>query len=54
MNDNNSNPWKVLSSEEKYENPWIRVTEYQVINPGGGSGSYGKVHFKNRAEALSR
>ena len=49
MNDNNSNPWKVLSSEEKYENPWIRVTEYQVINPGGGSGSYGKVHFKNRA-----
>ena len=43
------NPWKILSSEEKYENPWIRVTEYQVINPGGGKGIYGKVHFKNRA-----
>jgi 8-oxo-dGTP pyrophosphatase MutT (NUDIX family) len=43
------NPWKILSSEEKYENPWIRVTEYQVINPGGGNGIYGKVHFKNRA-----
>jgi 8-oxo-dGTP pyrophosphatase MutT (NUDIX family) len=43
------NPWKILSSEEKYENPWIRVTEYKVINPGGGNGTYGKVHFKNRA-----
>lgn len=44
-----NNPWKILSSEEKYDNPWIRVTEYQVINPGGGNGTYGKVHFKNRA-----
>ncbi|HEY8512335.1 MAG TPA: NUDIX hydrolase [Cyclobacteriaceae bacterium] len=43
------NPWKILSSEEIYENPWIRVTEYKVINPGGGNGTYGKVHFKNRA-----
>jgi 8-oxo-dGTP pyrophosphatase MutT (NUDIX family) len=38
-----------LSAEEKYNNPWISVTEYQVINPGGGRGIYGKVHFKNRA-----
>ncbi|WP_204337714.1 hypothetical protein, partial [Klebsiella pneumoniae] len=25
------------------------VTEYDVINPGGGKGIYGKVHFKNTA-----
>ena len=43
------NPWKTLSGELKYDNPWITVTEYQVINPGGGRGIYGKVHFKNKA-----
>jgi 8-oxo-dGTP pyrophosphatase MutT (NUDIX family) len=43
------NPWKTLSSEEKYDNRWIKVTEYQVINPAGGRGIYGKVHFKNKA-----
>lgn len=43
------NPWTTLSGEEKYDNKWINVTEYQVINPGGGKGIYGKVHFKNKA-----
>lgn len=43
------NPWTTLSGEVKYDNPWISVTEYQVINPGGGRGIYGKVHFKNKA-----
>lgn len=45
----NQNPWKVLSSTEVYDNPWIGVTEYAVINPAGGHGIYGKVHFKNLA-----
>jgi 8-oxo-dGTP pyrophosphatase MutT (NUDIX family) len=44
-----NNPWKTLSAVEKYDNRWINVTEYQVINPAGGSGIYGKVHFKNKA-----
>jgi 8-oxo-dGTP pyrophosphatase MutT (NUDIX family) len=43
------NPWKTLSGELKYDNRWISVTEYQVINPSGGKGIYGKVHFKNTA-----
>ena len=43
------NPWKVLSSEQQYENPWIQVTEFQVLNPAGKPGIYGKVHFKNKA-----
>jgi len=43
------NTWQTLSSEEKYDNRWINVTEYQVINPAGGKGIYGKVHFKNKA-----
>ena len=43
------NPWTTLSGEEKYDNRWINITEYQVINPSGGRGIYGKVHFKNIA-----
>ncbi|MGX5690530.1 NUDIX domain-containing protein [Arcticibacter tournemirensis] len=43
------NPWKTLSNREVYENPWIKVTEFDVINPSGGQGIYGKVHFKNYA-----
>lgn len=45
----NKNPWKKLSSSIKYDNPWIKVEEDQVINPSGGEGIYGKIHFKNIA-----
>jgi len=41
--------WTTLSKEDIYENPWIKLEEHQVINPGGGTGIYGKVHFKNTA-----
>ncbi|MDB5000604.1 MAG: hypothetical protein JWR76_1681, partial [Mucilaginibacter sp.] len=44
-----NNPWQIKSEIEKYDNPWINVTEYQVINPSGNPGIYGKVHFKNLA-----
>ncbi len=43
------NPWKITGKKEIYDNPWISVTEYDVINPAGGNGIYGKVHFKNTA-----
>ena len=43
------NPWQILSGKEVYDNKWINVTEYDVINPSGGKGIYGKVHFKNLA-----
>ena len=43
------NPWTILSSQLQYDNPWIRVTEHQVLNPAGGEGIYGVVHFKNLA-----
>ena len=45
----NLNPWKKISSEVKYENPWISLTEYKVVTPAGTNGIYGKVHFKNIA-----
>ena len=43
------NPWQVSDQKEIYDNPWINLTEYSVINPSGGKGIYGKVHFKNTA-----
>lgn len=44
-----SNPWKVLAEKRIYENPWIKLNEYDVINPSGGKGIYGKVFFKSIA-----
>jgi 8-oxo-dGTP pyrophosphatase MutT (NUDIX family) len=41
------NPWQVLGEKQIYDNPWINIVEYDVINPSGGKGIYGKVHFKN-------
>lgn len=43
------NPWIIKAEKKIYENPWITLTEYDVINPGGGKGIYGKVHFRNLA-----
>jgi 8-oxo-dGTP pyrophosphatase MutT (NUDIX family) len=43
------NPWKTVSSKIVYDNPWIKVREDKVINPGGGDGIYGVVSFKNIA-----
>jgi 8-oxo-dGTP pyrophosphatase MutT (NUDIX family) len=43
------NPWETKSSEVKYDNPWIKVTEHQTINAEGGNGIYGVVHYKNIA-----
>jgi 8-oxo-dGTP pyrophosphatase MutT (NUDIX family) len=46
---NQQNPWQTKSSKKIYENPWISLTEHQVINPSGGKGIYGEVTFKNYA-----
>ncbi|QOI97261.1 MAG: NUDIX hydrolase [Flammeovirgaceae bacterium] len=43
------NPWTTLSAREVYDNKWIQLTEHEVLNPSGGKGIYGKVHFKNKA-----
>ena len=44
-----ANPWRINAEKLVYNNHWISLTEYDVINPGGGKGIYGKVHFKNIA-----
>lgn len=49
MENQTQNPWQTLDKREVYDNKWIHVEEHQVINPGGGSGIYGVVGFKNKA-----
>lgn len=47
-----SNPWKTLREEIRYENDWIRIEHHDVIKPNGEPGIYGKVHFKDTAIAV--
>ncbi len=49
MLDENKNPWKTIATNSVYDNPWIKVTQSEVINPKGGKGIYGVVSFKNKA-----
>lgn len=36
-------PWRTLAAREVYRNPWLAVTEYQVIRPDGAPGIYALV-----------
>jgi len=47
-----SNPWTTLSSETRYDNNWITVTEHQVLTPAQSQGIYGTVHFKHLAVGI--
>lgn len=49
MNEEEKNPWKTLNTEIKFETPWIKVSQHDVINPAGNPGIYGVVTFKNLA-----
>lgn len=44
-----ANPWQITAEQNEYDNPWINLTEFKVINPSGNPGIYGKIHFKNFA-----
>ena len=41
--------WPVRARRTVYENPWIRVTEDEVVRPDGGDGIYGVVELRNEA-----
>ena len=42
-------PWRVKDARKAFDNPWITVTDHEVIHPDGTPGEYGVVHFKNLA-----
>jgi len=41
--------WRTCSSSLRYENPWIRVLEDEVIRPDGSPGIYGVVELRQPA-----
>lgn len=49
MTNPEANPWTISAQKQVYDNPWIQLTEFQVLTPSGTPGIYGKVHFKNYA-----
>lgn len=45
-------PWIVRASRQVYDNPWIRVTEHEVLKPGGTPGIYGVCGLKALAVGI--
>lgn len=45
-------PWRRLSRQTVYDNPWIQVTHDEVRTPAGTDGIYGVVHFKSCATGI--
>ena len=43
------NTWTTQGKTTKYETPWIKVTEHDVLTPAGSKSIYGVVSFKNLA-----
>ena len=49
LNQEEENPWIITGQRAVYDNPWISLTEHDVVNPGGNPGIYGVVHYKHYA-----
>jgi ADP-ribose pyrophosphatase len=45
-------PWTIKTSKVVYQNPWIKVTEDQVIRPDGKDGIFGVVEMKAGSSIL--
>jgi 8-oxo-dGTP pyrophosphatase MutT (NUDIX family) len=43
------NPWQIKNKKRIYDNPWIELTHFEVLNYAEKPGIYGKIHFKNIA-----
>ena len=39
-------PWTTLTNTVVHDTPWIRVSQHDVIDPGGRNGGYSIIHFK--------
>ena len=46
-------PWQIMSSELKYKNPWMEVTEDKVIRPDGKPGIYAIAKVKSGVSILA-
>lgn len=46
MSETRRGPWTVRAERNVYENPWIKVSEYDVLRPDGSPGLYGVMQPK--------
>jgi len=46
MSETKRGPWTVRAERSVYENPWIQVREYDVLQPDGSPGLYGVMEPK--------
>jgi 8-oxo-dGTP pyrophosphatase MutT (NUDIX family) len=46
-------PWRTLASHVVYRNPWLTVTEHQVVRPDGHRGIYGVVDPGDNAAVVA-
>ena len=53
IHDAPGSPWRTVAAREAYRNPWIAVTEYQVIRPDGQPGIYGVVDPGDNAAVVA-
>lgn len=44
--------WQVVETREIYDNPWIRITEHDVVDPNGNPGLYGVVRVHGLAVGI--
>lgn len=49
----NYGPYKIKKSLSKYQNPWIKVREDQVVHLNGKAGIFGVVEMKNGVTVLA-
>lgn len=47
--DGDQKKWRIHSARTRYENPWIRLREYEATAPTGAPAVYGLVSFRNHA-----
>lgn len=43
------NPWTILGEREVHSTPWIKVKQFDVLNPAGSATQYSTVEFQNLA-----
>jgi len=43
------NPWTILGEREVHSTPWIKVKQFDVLNPAGTPTQYSTVEFQNLA-----
>lgn len=49
MTERKRGPWTIVKERLGYENPWMRVREFDVLRPDGAPGLYGVVEPSNAA-----